>query len=78
MRQGLARGTKIRIISGSRRGRNGTVEAQVFQKTVDYPNEHAHGYQVTLDDGTWVTVRRDQVEAVMRANPPDDRTSRRH
>lgn len=61
MSQGLARGTRIRIISGTRRGRTGTVEAQVFQKTVDYPDELAHAFHITLDDGTWVTVRRDQV-----------------
>ena len=57
----LTRGTRIRIISGSRRGKTGTVEAQVFQKTLDYPDELAYGFHVTLDDGTWVTVRQDQV-----------------
>jgi len=61
MRQGLTRGTRIRIISGSLRGQTGTVEAAVFQKTVDYPDEYAHGFHVTLDDGTWVMVRQDQV-----------------
>ena len=40
----------------------GTVEATVFQKTVNYPDEYHHGFHVTLDDGTWVTVRREQVE----------------
>lgn len=54
----MPRGTKIRIISGSHRG---TVESTVFQKTVDYPDELAHGFQVALDDGTWVTVKREQV-----------------
>ena len=54
----MPRGTKIRIISGSHRG---TVESTVFQKTVDYPYELAHGFQVALDDGTWVTVKREQV-----------------
>ena len=62
MRQEMPRGTRIRIISGSHRGKTGTVEAQVFQKTVDYPDELHHGSHVTLDDGTWVTVRREQVE----------------
>ena len=32
------------------------------RKTVDYPDQLAHGFHVTLDDGTWVTVRRDQVK----------------
>ena len=60
MRQALARETKTPIISGSRRGRTGTVEATVFQKTVDYPDELAYGFHFTLDDGTWVTVRQEQ------------------
>ena len=60
--QGLHRGTRILIISGTLRGRTGTVEAMVFQRTVDYPDDLARGFQVTLDDGTWVTVRRDQVK----------------
>jgi len=53
---------KIRIISGSYAGRTGTVEAKVFQKTVDYPDEYAHAFHVTLDDGSWVTVRQDEVK----------------
>jgi len=52
MRQGLTRGTRIRIISGSRRGQTGTVEATVFQMTVDYADEYAPGFHVSLDDGT--------------------------
>ena len=35
MRLGLTRGTEIRIVRGSHAGRTGTVEAKVFQKTVD-------------------------------------------
>ena len=61
MPQGLSRGARIRIISGRYAGRTGTVEANVFQKTVDYPDDFHHGYHVTLDDETWVTLRRDQV-----------------
>lgn len=61
MRQGLTRGIRIRIISGSRRGLTGTVEATVFQKSVDYPDDYAMGFQVTLDDGTWVTEKQEQV-----------------
>ena len=64
MRQEMTRGTRIQIISGSHRRKTGAVEAAVFQKTVDYPDEYAHGFHVTLDDGTWVTVRRGQVEAL--------------
>ena len=60
MRLGITRGTKIRIISGSYAGRTGTLEATVFQKTVD-SDELAHAYHITLDDGRWLTVRREQV-----------------
>ncbi len=61
MRQGLTRGTRIRIISGSRRGKTGTVDSAVFQRTVDHPDELHHGYHVFLDNGGVVTVRREQV-----------------
>jgi len=44
--------------------KTGTVEARVFQKTVD-SDELAHGCHVTLDDGTWVTVRVEQVIAFL-------------
>ena len=33
----------------------------VFQRTMDYTDEYAHGHYVMLDDGRVVTVRRDQV-----------------
>ena len=42
-------------------GRTGVVSSNVFQKTVDYPEEAAEAVHVLLDDETWVTVRRDQV-----------------
>ena len=37
-------------------------EANVYQKTVDYPDEWANGYHVMLDTEELVTVRWDQVE----------------
>jgi len=40
------------------------VEAAVFQKTVDYPDELDYGIHVTLDDGAWVTVRKEQVVSI--------------
>ena len=61
MRQSFPRGMAIRITRGSYAGRPGTVEATVFQRTVEYPDEFAWGLHLVLDDGTWVTVRRDQV-----------------
>ncbi len=62
MQQSFHRGTRVRIIGDSRRGKTGAVDSTVFQKTVDYPDEFAHGFHVFLDDEEWVIVRRDQVE----------------
>ena len=61
MPQGRPRGTRVRIISGRYAGRIGTVDANVFQRTVDYPEEFAAGFHLTLDDDMRVTVRWDQV-----------------
>ena len=55
------RGDRVIIISGTYEGHRGTVEANVYQKTVDYPDEWATGYHVMLDSEVLVTVRNDQV-----------------
>ncbi len=52
------------ITTGKYAGHRGTVEANVYQKTVDYPDEWANGYHVMLDTEELVTVRWDQVETV--------------
>ena len=52
-------GTRVRVISGRYAGRTGTVDANVFHRTADYPEEFATGFHLVLDHGTWVTVRRD-------------------
>ena len=39
------------------------MDANVFQRTVDFPDEFAAGFHLELDDGTWVTVKKDQVTA---------------
>ncbi len=40
----------------------GVVSSNVFQKTVDYPEEAAQAVHVILgDDGPWVTVTVEQV-----------------
>ena len=57
------RGDRVIIISGMYEGHRGTVEANVYQKTVDYPNEWSNGYHVMLDTEKLVTVRLDQVDA---------------
>ena len=37
------------------------MESNVYQRTVDYPDEWANGYHVMLDTEEVVTVRWDQV-----------------
>ena len=62
MPQVIPRGTRVRIISGRYAGRSGTVHSNVFQKTVDFPEEADEAVHLHLDDdGPRVTVRRDQV-----------------
>ena len=51
------------ITSGTFEGHRGTVEANVYQKTVDNSDEWANGYHIMLDTEKLVTVRWDQVEA---------------
>ena len=40
------------------------VESNVFQRTVDYPDEWHNGHHVMLDTEILVTVRWEQVEAM--------------
>ena len=42
-------------------GHRGVIEANMYQKTVDHPDEWANGYHVMLDTGALVTVRWDQL-----------------
>ena len=39
----------------------GTIDTNVYQRTVDYPDVWANGRHVMLDSEVLVTVRRDQV-----------------
>ena len=57
----MPRGDRVRITTGKYAGHTGTVDGNVFQRTVDYPDELANGYHVMLDTGELVTVRWDQV-----------------
>ena len=50
------------IISGTYEGHSGTIEANVYQKTVDYPDEWANGHHVMLDIEELVTFWWEQVE----------------
>ena len=45
------------ITTGKYAGRTGTVDSNVFQRTVDYPSELSEGFHVMLDSGELVTVR---------------------
>ena len=47
----------MRITSGKYAGHQGTVEANLYQRTVDYPDEWANGHHVMLDTEELVTVR---------------------
>ena len=53
------------VISDTYEGHKGTVEANVYQKTVDYPDELANGYHVMLDTGELVTVRCSLIQTEM-------------
>lgn len=64
MRWMRRRGDRVTTITGKYAGQPGTIESNVYQKTVEYPHEFANGYHVMLDTEELVTVRWDQVEAV--------------
>ena len=57
------RGDRVTITTGKYAGQTGTVESNVHQKTVDYPNDLSNGFHVMLDTEGLVTMRWDQVEA---------------
>ena len=40
------RGARVRITTGKYTGQTGTVDSNVFQRTVDDPDELANGYHV--------------------------------
>ena len=42
-------GDKAKITSGKYAGQTGTVEANVYQRIVDFPNEFNNGFHVMLD-----------------------------
>ena len=58
-----SRGDPVTITTGNYAGHGGTVEANVYQRTVDYPDDWANGYHVMLDTEELITVRMDQVKA---------------
>ena len=61
MRWMRRRGDRVTITTGKYAGHTGTIESNVYQKTVDYPDELSNAFHVMLDTEKLVTVRLDQV-----------------
>ena len=57
-----AKTRRVRIISGKYAGHTGAVESNVYQRTVDCPEEFHNGFHVMLDTEELVTVRWEQAE----------------
>ena len=58
------RGDRVVITTGKYAGHQATVESNVYQRTVDYPDEWHNGFHIMLDTEKLVTVRWEQVEAI--------------
>ena len=43
------RGDRVKITSGKYAGHTGTVESNVYQRTVDHPDEWHNGFHLMLD-----------------------------
>ena len=69
MRWMRRRGERVTIIAGKYAGHTGSVESNVYQRTVDHPDELANGHHIMLDTSELVTVRHDQVETIVVADP---------
>ena len=54
----------MKITNGKSAGYTGTVESNVYQRTVDFPGEWNNGHHVMLDSEVLVTVRWEQVLGV--------------
>ena len=64
MRWMRKRDDRVKITSGKYAGHTGNIESNVYQRTVDYPDEFANGFHVMLDTEVLVTVRWEQVDEV--------------
>ena len=60
------RGDRVRITTGKYAGHAGTIESNVYHRTVDYSDEWHNGHHVILDSEVLVTVRWEQVEGANR------------
>ena len=57
-------GDRVQIISGKHKGATGTVDANVFQRSVDFPNDHLPCHHVLLDNRLVITINVNQVEVL--------------
>ena len=67
------RGDRVKITTGKYAGHTGTVESNVYQRTVDYPEEWANGHHILLDTEEFVTVRGEQVDCRLDVSIPHSR-----
>jgi len=70
------RGDRVRIISGKHKGEAGTVDANVFQRSVDFPKYHLPCHHVLLDNHLVITINVNQVEALDEIVPVRRRQNR--
>jgi transcription antitermination factor NusG len=58
----FSRSDRVEIISGKFKGHTGTVDANVFQLSVDFPKDDLPCHHVLLDNQLVVTINVNQVE----------------
>ena len=58
----FSRGDRVQIISGKHKGATDTVDANVFQRSVDSPKDHLPCHHVLLDNHLVITINVNQVE----------------
>ena len=74
----FSRGDKVKIISGKFKGHTGTVDANVFQRSVYFPEDHLPCHHVLLDNHMVITINVGQVESLGEIIPYHQRQSRSH
>ena len=60
----FSRGDRVKIVSGKLKGHTGTVDANVFQRSVDFPKDNLPCHYVLLDNDLVITINVSQVEAL--------------
>jgi len=58
----FSRGDRVQIISGKHKGATGTVDANVFQRSVDFPKDHLPCHHVLLDNHLVITINVNQAK----------------